>query len=270
MSYINHKFKVHYNELKLNDFDVVTVGNIFFVKIDNISFTNIADILSRFSNASIFCNWSPLWFISSDRIATQYSQMTKDGLNVSISVYNYRDKQVHFKEGLDLETVMFKREYLENINPSQVAFEDFTAGLKDQGISVVEANDLHLNLSGKHDNSNYKFDQSRTDHFLQLISPKLLFDVVDVGAGFKQQIERFNDRIDQRIRIFQMQTEQYENILFFMKIMNAKTDLASVSYKQLFKLVEALQKIRNCSLKHVKNLLENGRIYEFVQIKAGK
>ncbi|CAL6071349.1 Putative_papain-like cysteine peptidase (DUF1796) [Hexamita inflata] len=189
MSYINHKFKqeVHYNESKLNDFDVVTVGNIFFVKIDNVSFTNIADVLSRFSKASIFCNWSPLSFSSSDRIAAQYGQMIKDGWNVSIlnntSVYNYRDKQVNIKEGLDFETVMFKREYLENINPSQVVFEDFAAGLKDQGISVVEANDLYLDLSGKHENSNYQFDQSRTDYFLQLISPKVLFDaVLSLGA----------------------------------------------------------------------------------------
>ncbi|CAL6111408.1 Putative_papain-like cysteine peptidase (DUF1796) [Hexamita inflata] len=342
MSYINHKFKqeVHYNESKLNDFDVVTVGNIFFVKIDNTSFTNIADILLRFSNASIFCNWSPLSFSSSDRIATQFSHMTEDGYNVSVlnntSVYNYRDQRVNIKEGLDLETVMFKREYLENLNPNQDSFEDFAAGLIDQGISVVEANFLYLDLSGKYEDVNYKFDQSRTDHYLQLISPKLLFDaVLSLGAwcqvgstqferglsvvhspfygfgyklwesvilaieqdfrdywslektsvgrtevhqsykykenrrmlqvydntydifschhfeaddcrdGIRSEFGAFKDRMNEKIRVFKQQAQQYERVLFCMKVMNSKLETTQIKYKQILRLINALSSLRN-------------------------
>ncbi|CAL5976508.1 Putative_papain-like cysteine peptidase (DUF1796) [Hexamita inflata] len=203
VDYFNYKFLAQQRKLVLQQkiniddqyvnfygFDVIQIENLFIVKVDqNATDQEIMNTLLELSDAEYFCNWSSTAFHDSSRVSLQMKQMELNNANVSVlkqvPTYHYLDSSITMNEDLEqqLETILFKRECLENINKYS-SFSDLTLQIAQQNtVSQVNAVTAYLDLSDKYQKSKMILDDSSAKYLLNLARPKQRFDaVISLGA----------------------------------------------------------------------------------------
>ncbi|CAL5976504.1 Hypothetical_protein [Hexamita inflata] len=205
VDYFNYKFLAQQRKLVLQQkiniddqyvnfygFDVIQIENLFIVKVDqNATDQEIMNTLLELSDAEYFCNWSSTAFHDSSRVSLQMKQMELNNANVSVlkqvPTYHYLDSSITMNEDLEqqLETILFKRECLENINKYS-SFSDLTLQIAQQNtVSQVNAVTAYLDLSDKYQKSKMILDDSSAKYLLNLARPKQRFDAV-ISLGAKQ------------------------------------------------------------------------------------
>ncbi|CAL6066662.1 Putative_papain-like cysteine peptidase (DUF1796) [Hexamita inflata] len=205
----------------------------------------------KLSDAEYFCSWSSTAFHDASRVSLQMKQMELELTNVSVlkqvPTYHYEDGSVTLNEDpeLQLETILFNRQCLENISQYS-SFNDLALQIAQRNaVSYVSHVTAYLDLSDKYKKSKVVLDESSAKYLVNLARPKQIFDaVISLGAwcqiGIMQyqrglqiidspffgfgfyQWERLMDVLDQNFKNYWMK----ENMVF-----GRTTDLFSHKYQ---------------------------------------
>ncbi|CAL6046317.1 Putative_papain-like cysteine peptidase (DUF1796) [Hexamita inflata] len=175
---------------KYLEYELIKVSNIWFVSLNpQAQFKEMIETLQNLSNAEYFCSWSSTTFHDSSRVSLQMTQMELDNTKVSVlkqvPTYHYEDGSVTLNEDPEqqLETVLFRRDCLENISQYS-SIKDLALQITQQNaVSYVSSTTAYLDLSDKYKKSGAVLDESASKYLVNLARPKQRFDaVISLGA----------------------------------------------------------------------------------------
>ncbi|CAL6014728.1 Putative_papain-like cysteine peptidase (DUF1796) [Hexamita inflata] len=187
---LQQKIDIDKQQVNFYEYDIIQIQNLYIVKVDqNATDQEIIETLLKLSDAEYFCRWSSTAFHGTDMVSLQMRQMELDNTNVSVlkqvPTYHYKDGSVTVNEDLEqqLETVLFRRNCLENIT-KYFSFNDLAFQIIQQNsVSYISSTQIYLDLSDKYQKSKTILDEYESKYLINLAKPKQRFDaVISLGA----------------------------------------------------------------------------------------